>query len=158
MPSFINRTETEGARSPHRILVIANETVEGRRIHDEVLSRSESGEQIEVLVVCPALNSRWRHWFSDEDAAREAAAGRLESALSRLEGEGITAKGWVGDANPLQSIADGLRVFAADEVIVATHPEGQSNWLEADLIGRARELFSVPIIHVVVTVDALVPA
>ena len=136
--------------STHRILVIANETVEGRMLHDTVLARTGGPRPVEVLVVCPALNSRLRHWISDSDGARRKAEERLEKCLQRLGGEGIEADGWVGDADPLQAIADGLHVFAADEIIVATHPEGRSNWLERDLIGRARERFGPPLVHVVV--------
>jgi len=145
-------------QATHRILVIANETVEGRQLHDAVLARAGEAETAEVLVVCPALNSRLRHWVSDEDGARRKADRRLRSSLLRLGGEGVVAEGWVGDADPLQAIADGLRVFAADELIIATHPEGRSNWLEHDLIGRARRQFELPITHVVVTEHALVAA
>ena len=148
--------EQDGMRTTHRILVIANETVRGQQLHDELLARFHAGDEIDVLVVCPALNSRWRHWFSDVDGARMKAAERLESSLARLDGEGIRADGWVGDAHPLLAIADGLRAFQADEVIIATHPAERSNWLAHDLVERARDLFPVPITHVVVTQDALV--
>jgi hypothetical protein len=61
-----------------RILVIANEAVDGDVLHGTVRARAR--DCAEVLVVAPALNSRLRHWTSDEDAARAAAAGRLPSA------------------------------------------------------------------------------
>src|SRR4051794_32025856 len=51
----------------HRILVVANETVAGRALRQEVVRRAREGDA-EVLVVSPALNSRIRHWTSDEDA------------------------------------------------------------------------------------------
>jgi len=59
----------------------------------------------------------------------------------------------VGDADPLQAIEDALRAFGADEVIVSTHPPGRSNWLERDVIARARERFDLPITHVVVDLE-----
>jgi hypothetical protein len=134
----------------HRILVIANETVEGRLLHDTVLTRAGEADSAEVLVICPALNSRLRHWISDEDGARKAAQSRLDACLHRLAGEGVLVEGFVGDADPLQAIKDGLSAFAADEIVIATHPRGRSNWLERDLIERAGELFPLPITHVVV--------
>jgi len=140
----------EHEATTHRILVIANETVAGRVLLDTVLARSGGPRPVEVLVVCPALNSRLRHWISDEDGARRKAEQRLQKCLLKLGGEGIEADGWVGDADPLQGIADGLHVFAADEIIIATHPKGRSHWLERDLIGRARERFDPSIKHVVV--------
>ena len=48
---------------------------------------------------------------------------------------------------------DGLRVFGPNEVIVSTHPPGRSNWLERDVVRRARERFDVPITHVVVDLE-----
>src|SRR4029453_14541793 len=53
----------------HRILVVANETVAGRALRAEVVRRAREGNA-EVPVVTPALNTRIRHWTSDEDTAR----------------------------------------------------------------------------------------
>ena len=62
----------------------------------------------------------------------------------------MTAEGEVGDAYPLTAIEDALRIFGADEVIISTHPEGRSQWLERGVVRAARERFDVPITHVVV--------
>ena len=43
-----------------------------------------------------------------------------------------------------------MRSFSPTEVIIATHPEGRSNWLEHGLVAQARERFDVPITHVAV--------
>jgi hypothetical protein len=67
---------------------------------------------------------------------------------------GVHARGDVGEADPLLATEDALRTFPADEVIVVTHPEGESSWLEKDLIDRAREELSLPITHVVVDAPA----
>jgi hypothetical protein len=136
-----------------RILVIANETVGGRTLREEIERRSE-GYDVQVLVVCPALNSPLRHWVSDEDAARAAAQERLDSSLARLAEEGLDARGEVGDGEPLQAIEDALRSFGADEIIISTHPEGRSQWLERGVVSGARERFDVPITHVVVDLVA----
>jgi hypothetical protein len=107
-----------------------------------------------ILVVCPALNSQVRHWASDEDAARAAAQERLDASLARLQSEGIQARGEVGDGDPLQAMEDALRTFGADEIVISTHPEGRSNWLERNVVGSARDRFEVPITHVVVDLEA----
>ena len=107
----------------------------------------------EVLVCTPALNSRLRYWASDEDSARVAAQQRLDASLDRLRSLGIDASGEVGDANPLQAMEDALRTFGADEIIISTHPEGRSHWLERGVVVHARERFAVPITHVVVDLD-----
>ncbi|MGH3039727.1 MAG: universal stress protein [Gaiellaceae bacterium] len=134
-----------------RILVVANETVAGRALRGEVVRRA--GAEADVLVVCPALNSPLRHWASDEDGARAEAEQRLAESLSCLAAEGVEARGEVGDADPVQAMDDALRTFGADEIVISTHPPGRSNWLEKEVIGRARERYPVPITHVVVDLE-----
>lgn len=140
---------------PHerrRILVIANETVAGEALRSEIVQRAEDGA--EVLVVCPALNSPWRHWASDEDHARDEAHGRLEASLSALAAAGVQARGEIGDADPLQAIEDCCRMFDPDELIISTHPPGRSNWLERGFIEVVRAAYDLPIAHVVVDLEA----
>jgi GABA permease len=136
-------------QEPHRLLVIANETIEGQALHDAVRLRAAAG-RAEVLVVAPALNTRLRHWMSDSDGARRAAEDRLVACVERLERAGIHTQGWVGDSDPLRAIDDALFVFSAREVIVATHPEERSNWLAHNLVERARARYDLPVVHVVV--------
>jgi hypothetical protein len=142
----------QSAEGEKRILVVANETVTGRKLRDLILERSE-GVREEVLVVCPALNSPLRTWTSDEDRARGVAQARLDESLAHLREAGINVRGEVGDGDPLQAIEDALRTFGADEIVVSTHPEGRSNWLERGVVAAARERFAVPITHVVVDLE-----
>ncbi len=142
-----------GSENERRILVIANETVGGHVLREEIRKRSE-GYREQVLVVCPALNSPLRHWTSDEDDARRQAQERLDRSLGRLSELGIQARGEVGDSEPLQAIEDGVRTFGPDEIIISTHPEGRSHWLERGVVRHARERFAVPITHVVVDLEA----
>ncbi len=135
-----------------RILVIANETVAGTELRYEVVRRAAG--DAEVLVVTPALNSRLRHWTSDEDRAREEAQARLDASLEALRDAGVDARGQVGDDDPLQAIEDALRGFPADEIVLSTHPPGRSNWLERGLVENARDRFPCPIAHVVVDLEA----
>src|SRR4051794_26172556 len=77
-----------------RILVVANETVVGRKLREAI--RSAAGDsRANVLVVTPALNTPLRHWTSDEDGARAAAEDRLQRSVSELERLGIGARGEV---------------------------------------------------------------
>jgi hypothetical protein len=142
-----------GSVDERRILVIANETVGGETLQRRIRERAEEFRE-DVLVVAPALNSPLRHWASDEDSARAAAQTRVEASVAQLREAGISARGEVGDAEPLQAIEDALRTFGADEIIISTHPEGRSNWLEKGIVSGARERFAVPITHVVVDLEA----
>ena len=136
-----------------RILVIANETVSGETLREEIRRRAEDYDE-RVRVICPTLLSRVRYFASDEDGARAQAQERLEHSLSRLREVGVNCEGEVGEADPLQAIEDALRTFGADEIIVSTHPEGRSLWLERGVVQAARERFDVPITHIVVDLEA----
>jgi hypothetical protein len=135
----------------HRILVIANETVGGAELLSLLGTKAEGVDE-EMLLVCPALNSRVRTWTSDEDPARAEAQERLDSCLARLAAAGVSARGEIGDGDPLQALEDALRVFPADEIVVSTHPPGRSHWLEQGVVEQARLRYDVPITHVVVDI------
>jgi hypothetical protein len=134
---------------PHRrILVVANETV-GAEALAALLRTRAAGMREDVLVVCPALNSRLRTWTSDEDHARDAAAQRLEASVASLTASGVRATGIVGDGDPLQALEDALRTFPADEIVISTHPPGRSHWLEKGVVAEAERRYDVPVTHVV---------
>lgn len=140
------------ADDTHRVLVVANETLSGRALRSEISGRSHGG-RTDLRVVCPALNTKIRHWTNEEDQARADAQQRLERLLQGLRGEGFEAEGDIGDDDPVQAMEDALRRFPADEVIISTHPPGRSNWLEHDVVHRAQERFDLPVTHVVVDLE-----
>ncbi len=137
------------APAPHRILVVANRTCPCPELHAEVHDRI--GEACgHILVVAPALNeSRLAHFVSDSDGAEAAARERLDIAVEKLTADGVRVDGVVGDAQPLQAIEDALVDFRADEVIISTHPAGDSSWLEKGLLEDARAAVDVPVHHFV---------
>jgi GABA permease len=139
-------------RRPHPvgILVVANRTCPCPMLLDEV-ARCARDAPTDVLVVVPALNSRLRHWLSDIDEAVARAHDRLDVALADLRTRGVSARGEVGDANPLVAIDDALAHFPASMILIATLPPGRSNWLERGLITKARARFGVPVTHLVST-------
>lgn len=141
----------------HRILVVANETVAGDELLAAIRQRAEGVDE-HVLVVCPALNSKLKHWVSDEDQARVAAQQRLDASLAAMHAAGIDARGEIGDSDPLQAIEDAIRTFAPDELVISTHPEGRSNWLERRIVEATRERFAIPVAHVVVDLASDRPA
>jgi hypothetical protein len=143
------RPRRRGGRQ--RILVVANQTLCGRALRDEIDDRSHGDAELRVVV--PALNSKLKHWTNEEDDARENARRRLQELLGELRGEGFDAQGDIGEDDPVQAMEDALRLFPADEVIISTHPAGRSNWLEHDVVNRAQERFDVPVTHVVVDLE-----
>jgi len=141
---------TRGGDGKHRLLVVANETVGGEALLEEIRERCNA-RNCEILVITPALaGSRASHWASDVDEAIELARQRMELSLIAIGELGLKAKGEVGDSDPNVAIEDALRVFAADEIVISTHPPHRSRWLEHGVVERARSEIDLPITHVVV--------
>jgi hypothetical protein len=141
---------TRGGDGKRRLLVVANETVGGEALLEEIRNRSR-GHDSEVMVVTPALAaSRAAHWASDVDEAIELARQRMELSLIEIERLGLKGRGEIGDSDPNVAIEDALRVFPADEIVISTHPPQRSRWLEHEVVERARREIDLPITHVVV--------
>jgi GABA permease len=145
---------TRGGDGKFRLLVVANETVQGEALLNEIRNRCADC-RCEVMVVTPALaSSRASHWASDIDQAIELARQRMELSLIEIKQLGLKAKGEIGDSDPNVAIEDALRVFPADEILISTHPPDRSRWLEHGVVDKAREQIDLPIAHVVVDLAA----
>jgi hypothetical protein len=135
-----------------RVLVVANRTLHGEELRDELRRRAATG--VEVHIVAPILCSRAHYIASDVDKELEEARRRLSTALAWAEAEGVAVTGKVGDANAaLGAIEDELRRYGADEVIISTYPRGRSNWLETGIVERLDDELDIPVTHVVVDPD-----
>jgi GABA permease len=148
----------DGDGSTHRILVLANQTVEGAALLDEIRNRARGHERVELLVVSPALSvSRLQRLASDTDDARAEAEARLHRTVAALESAGLDVRGQTGDEDPFAALEDGLREFGADELIISTLPPESSRWLERGVVEQAREKLDIPVSHVVVEVRSAEP-
>lgn len=147
------RVEHVGPPDVRRVLVVANETVAGQELLSAIGTMALAAKT-EFVVVSPALNTRLKTWTSDEDPARAEAQKRLDATLARLAEVGIEARGEVGDVDPLVAIEDAVRLFHPDEVVISTHPEGRSNWLERGVVAAVRDRYDLPVTHVVVDLEA----
>ena len=141
------------ARHPHgasrgtrHVLVIANETLSGSALRDRILG--EGRARVELDVLAPVLLSRVHYGVSDVDHELEQARLRLERSLRWAREHGIAARGEVGDPSATAAIADELRDFGADEVIVVTHPAERETWQEREQLKRLVSELEVPITHV----------
>jgi hypothetical protein len=144
--------ETAATAMPvDRLLVVANETLDGADLQRAILALV-SGEA-RVLVIAPALVSRARYWTSDLGAGIDAARERLERSVAWLRSIGLHADGMIGDCNPELAIEDALRGFAAEHLLVSTHPPARSNWLERRVVQRARAHFGLPLTHIIVDAE-----
>lgn len=138
---------------PYRLLVVANRTGPCPGLPGVVLEHLDRRPAV-VHVIAPVQVRRLRWAVSDVDDALEAAAVRLTIAVALLEHAGVRATGEVGDSNPVCAIEDALSGFAAHAVLISTWPAGHSNWLERDVVARARRRLRIDVHHVVSDFDA----
>jgi|SRR5436190_16543910 len=149
-----NIAVSKGGDGRFRLLVVANETVGGKALIEEIRRRCQ-GRDCEIFVVTPALaSSRASHWASDIDEAMELARQRMELSLIAIGELGLKARGKIGDSDPNLAIEDALRFFAADEIVISTHTPERSRWLEHGVVDHAREHIDLPVTHVVVDLEA----
>jgi hypothetical protein len=113
-----------------RVLVLTSEPISGGELRD-ALNGDAGPQETEVMVVAPALHdSPLRFWLSDADDAIGRAEQVSRETVSRLGAEGVTARGDTGESDPLDAIADNLRVFDADRIVLFTHGEDQQRYRE----------------------------
>ena len=116
--------------------------------------RSTLGDEVEgaeVLVVSPATNqSKLAFWVSDPDEAIAEADAAQEETVERLEEEGVDAAGDTGESEPVVALEDALATFAADRIVVFSHPEGERDYREDEGLADAEERFGIPITHALI--------
>jgi hypothetical protein len=105
-------------------------------------------EGAEVLVVSPATNqSKLAFWVSDTDQAIAEAETAQEETVERLEEEGIDAAGDTGESEPALALQDALATFAADRILVFSHPEGERDYREDQGIADLEARYGIPVTH-----------
>ncbi len=130
--------------SDSRILVVANSTTDGSL----TALLAEQPKEAQIVVVAPALTSRLDYWSSDDRRSRRAAQRRIDDVLADLARLDYDARGQVGDADPLQAVADALCFFPAERIIVVSSPDEHVNWLARNLVARLRARFQVEVVDV----------
>ena len=129
-----------------KILALVSEPMSGDALKQAI--GDEQAEEAEVLVVAPALNdSKVRFWASDPDGSIERAEQVAEETVERMDEEGVDAAGDTGESDPLLAIQDALATFAADEIVLCTHPGGERNWLEEGIVDEVKARFDTPVRH-----------
>jgi hypothetical protein len=139
----------------NHVLVIANETVAGQTLIEALKSRA-AVEQTRVTVVAP-INEPREGYVVYEDTRRAAAGRRLDRTLQLLREAGVPASGLVVDTDPVNATRDAIAQAepAIDSVIISTHPEERSGWLQRNVPERVQKAAgSIPVEHVVVDVQA----
>ena len=132
-----------------KVLVLTSEPISADVLRDAV--GEQDAQEAEVLVISPALHqSGLRFWVSDADEAIGKADAVQEETVERLEEEGIDAAGDTGESEPAVAIQDALATFAADRIVVFSHPEGDRDYREDEGLADAEQRFGVPVTHALI--------
>ena len=127
-----------------KVLVLTAEAINADVLRDAL--GDDAAQDAEVLVVSPALqDSGLRFWMSDADKAIARAEEVQVETVERLDEEGIDAAGDTGDADPLLAVQDALATFAAERIVIVSHPTGEKAMFEEGAVGQIKERFGVPV-------------
>ena len=122
------------------ILVVAKDTVTGKSLLDATRELGTHGQ--------------WRFTFvspADTDAEATALARRHQLATAVLGAADIPASGKVVSGDIVQAIARAAQDEHAHEIMIATYPLGESQWLRQDLVDRVRKATGLPVSHITVS-------
>jgi len=122
-----------------KIIALASEPISADVLRSAV--GEKEADEAEVLVVAPALNSKFRFWISDPDPAIARAEEVADESAERMDEAGIDAVGQTGESDPLQALQDSLVTFDADAIVLCTHLGGERNWLEEGVVDDVKARF-----------------
>jgi hypothetical protein len=146
-PADLARPADSPSADPvYRVLVIADESCVDPGFSAELAAHA-AGKTVEVLVIAPAIGSRLARWTGDESQFVDARQ-HLDETVAALAAAGIKASGEPGADDPLQAADDGLRGFAADEIVFVTKLGTATDWVEHGVVDAAKSRYSVPVTHI----------
>jgi hypothetical protein len=99
----------------------------------------------EIMVVAPALPSRFKWLASDTDKTREVADQRLRVVLDQISDEETKTKGMVGADDPMLAFEDAVAAFQPDHILIGLRGPGKAEWQERGLVQDVLERFELPV-------------
>jgi hypothetical protein len=108
--------------STRNVLVVALNPVSEEKLNEAIAARKK-GDDVSVHVVAPASHVGRLQWLTGaEDEARAEAEELADRTADAVDVEVETE---VGDRDPLVAVEDALRIFPADEILVAGPAGGE---------------------------------
>jgi hypothetical protein len=98
----------------------------------------------DVTVIAPTLPTRFEWITSATDKATTKADARLETVLGHLGEVGVEGRGQVGSDDPLVALADAIREFSPNHLLIVLRRRDRAGWQERGLLDGIVELFSIP--------------
>jgi hypothetical protein len=128
-----------------KLLVLASEPIAAGDLR-RALPDGVDPADAEVMVVAPALHeSALQFWLSDADEAIAEADQVRRETVQRLGESGIAASGDMGEGDPMTAIEDALATFAADRIVLFTHPDADQEYREDLDAGEIERRFGLPV-------------
>ncbi len=157
------RRRSTGVITVRTYLVVANQTLPGAELRQEIRKRIQAGSS-SFHVLVPNTRPRdlvgdfGRGWASPDGAiavlggasiSAEEAIAHAQHQLGQLLGDlhdlQVEASGELGDADPLKAVGEVLQRQQVDEIILSTLPKPVSRWLRMDLPHRLHRRFGLPV-------------
>jgi hypothetical protein len=126
-------------------LVVAHKTSSGGELIDRLTAKAADGEPHMFIAVIPQQDR--------SGSAHREARIRLGTMLERLDAAGLLSAGMIGDPDPYTATINALELFKVDDVVISTLTKERSGWLRSNLIERVSHATTVPVEHVVVTLE-----
>jgi hypothetical protein len=134
------------------ILVVANETLGGRRLRELLAQKAKIEPSLSIRLVIPQSRPR-RGSVIYVQSVRDTAQVRLDLAIALLNELGFEASGEVGDSDPFSATMDAIGERKPDEIVISTLPATASGWLRRDLVERVAEASGIAVQHVINELD-----
>ena len=148
-----------------KYLVVANQTLQGTELREELRQRISAGpcsffvivpdtkaadyDPVAAGGVLPQPGMWWwaTHYArpaTDEEATAQARQ-RLSLMMTGLAAMGVPVEGDLGSPSPLEAMEKVIADHQFDEIVVTTLPQRVSRWLRADLPHQAERRFRLPV-------------
>ncbi len=120
------------------VLVVATQTVAAPDLVARLKERAAARPH-RYTIICPR----------SEVVAEDQVVRDLASTLADLYRAEVDATGLpISSSDPFEAVGNAIEHYKIDEILISTFAGEQSRWLEANLIGRVREITDKPVSHV----------
>lgn len=139
---------------PRNVLVVTTVVADEATLREQL--RQLLSDEATIRVVAPATKLSWLDWLTnDDDRARAQAREAAERTAEAISGpRAVQIDQTSHDSDAAEAVADALRTFPADEILVLTRPGDDASWLEDEAARASFESFGVAVRHVELREDA----
>jgi hypothetical protein len=139
--------------TPLRLLVVVAQAARGSELRHRLIDLAQ-GRTLEVRFLAPAFASSGLEYIaSDVDRGIRRALERLAGSLEEMRWErAVSARGEVGESDPMLAIDSALVTFAADEIVLVPSLR-RNQWAERELFEHVCARFELPVREIELSED-----